>query len=282
MGILRILIVGLLTYQTLALSSTRSWVPTNSKVFRGQIVSNIAKLRGGEEGAEEVVSVTDDSPPITETGSEQQPPPPQTVVTSSAAAAMPKLSILTTALATVGKKYSSQLERRPILTKSYTAGLIFGLSDYLAQRIEQSGGEDKKPLDRTRLLVSTAVGLFYFGPAAHYWYEMIFQLLPGTGLISTIQKAVLGQLLFGPSFTCIFFAASLLQSGTFSLSNWARKIRNDLPGAWLAGCGFWPLVDLISYSLVPINLIPLFINLCSLVWTIYLSLVANRQGSKAS
>lgn len=261
MKILCILMIGLFAIQTSALSSTRSWVPSNSKAFQGKLLSNIAVLRGGEE-----VTPTDDLPIEKENPS------------MVASAIMPKLSMLTTAFATIGKQYSSQLEQRPILTKSYTAGIIFWLSDFLAQRIERSSEEDK-PLDKTRLFATTAIGFFYFGPAAHYWYEMIFRLLPGTGLVSTIQKAALGQLLFGPSFTCIFFAASLLQSGTFSLANWGKKIRNDLPGAWLAGCGFWPLVDLISYSLVPMNLIPLFINVCSLVWTIYLSLVANSQVS---
>jgi protein Mpv17 len=109
---------------------------------------------------------------------------------------------------------------------------------------------------------------------------MIFQVLPGTSLVSTLQKAALGQLFFGPSFTCIFFATSLVQQGTFSLSSWGKKIRSDLPGAWAAGLGFWPLVDLVSYSTVPKNWIPLFVNACSLVWTIYLSTVANRQAKQ--
>ena len=135
-------------------------------------------------------------------------------------------------------------------------------------------------MDWTRLISTTLVGLLYFGPAAHYWYEWIFRLLPGTGLASTLYKAFWGQLLFGPSFTCIFFAASLLQSGDFSLGAWWSKIRNDLPGAWLAGVGYWPIVDLISYSVIPVKLIPLFVNMASLIWTVYLSLVANRGKGK--
>ena len=109
-----------------------------------------------------------------------------------------------------------------------------------------------------------------------YWYEMIFKLLPGTGLISTLEKAVLGQLIFGPSFTCIFFAVGLIQSNEFTFSKWFTKIKEDLPGAWLAGVGFWPLVDIISYSVIPVKWIPLFVNFASLIWTIYLSLVSNK------
>lgn len=205
----------------------------------------------------------------------KEPPESPTTKVSS-----PKFAMITTSLASFGKIYSQQLEQRPIATKSITAGLIFGLSDYLAQRIERKEGKEK--LNLTRMLASTLVGLLYFGPAAHYWYEMIFYLLPGTGLISTLQKAFWGQVIFGPSFTCIFFAVGLLQSGTFSFGSLWAKIRSDLPGAWLAGVGFWPLIDVISFSLVPIKWIPLFINFASLIWTIYLSTVSNRSTQKSA
>lgn len=187
-----------------------------------------------------------------------------------------------TLLAGIGKSYSLSLERRPILTKSVTACIIFGMSDYLAQKLESGYNKQSKislEYNWLRTLTSIAVGLFYFGPAAHAWYGMIFKLFPGTGLVSTLQKAAMGQIFFGPSFTCIFFATNLWQSGQFTLGNWVQKIRQDLPSAWLAGAGFWPLVDLVSYSFISVQYIPLFVNICSFVWTIYLSIVANRSSS---
>ncbi|GAX29235.1 protein Mpv17 [Fistulifera solaris] len=177
-------------------------------------------------------------------------------------------------LTKLGTWYAVQIEKRPIYTKSVTACIIFALSDYLAQRLE---GKNNQQIDVKRATAGALIGLLYFGPAAHFWYEAIFRLLPGTSLVSTLQKAVCGQLIFGPAFNCIFFAVGLLQAGNFTVPRWLRKIQQDLPGAWLAGAGFWPLVDLVSFSLVPKEYIPLFINLCSLVWTIYLSKVANKQ-----
>jgi len=198
---------------------------------------------------------------------------------------MPVLSPVILALQWVGTSYSSALGAYPILTKSITAGLTFGLSDYTAQKLEKpkddvtvKGKKVAWKYNWTRTMVSLAVGLFYFGPAAHAWYEMIFKLLPSTSLVSTLQKAILGQLIFGPTFTSIFFASSLMQSGDFTLGNWAKKIKTELPGAWLAGVGYWPIVDFISFLLVPVRYIPLFVNLCSYIWTIYLSIVANRQS----
>ncbi|GKY98845.1 hypothetical protein MPSEU_000840500 [Mayamaea pseudoterrestris] len=192
------------------------------------------------------------------------------------------VAAMTTALGSFARFYEGSLARRPIVTKSLTAGFIFGLSDLLAQKIESRDSskttKSVSQLDWSRILASAAVGLFYFGPAAHYWYNWVFSILPGTSLASTLQKAALGQLIFGPCFTCIYFGVGLAQSGKFTLSNWVTKVRQDLFGAWLAGTSFWPLVDIISYSLVPKTYIPLFVNMCSLVWTIYLSLLSNRSA----
>lgn len=226
-------------------------------------VSSLLGLRGGDqpentesEGAKTITSTADSQ--------------------SESTRLSLSLAPMASKLASLGAAYGASLEKNPIPTKSVTAGAIFALSDWLAQRLEKN--KDDKTTNWTRTISSALVGLLYFGPAAHLWYETIFKILPGTSLISTLQKAALGQLLFGPSFTCIFFATSLMQQGKFSLQNWATKIKEDLPGAWIAGLGFWPLVDLVSYSMIPKNWIPLFVNTCSLVWTIYLSIVANRQS----
>jgi len=249
--------------------------------------------RGGDDSYEEIIDLDAPPPALLPVIAEEIEPAPASppLAVASACTTMGFLAPLAAVFQAAGSSYSTSLGAYPILTKSLTAGLTFFLSDYTAQRMEKPTEkvDDKatkkraaKPWkhDWTRTLVSCAVGLFYFGPAAHAWYEWIFAVLPGTSLVSTLQKAALGQVLFGPSFTCIFFATSLMQSGSFTVGNWIQKIKKDLPGAFISGAGFWPLVDIISFSLVPVKFIPLFINFCSFVWTIYLSMIANRPSAK--
>lgn len=151
--------------------------------------------RGGE------LEVDDEDVPSmeTETLTESKPTTTATATTTTTASAVaitPSVIGKTMAvLTTFGKKYSQQLELRPILTKSYTAALIFGLSDFCAQKIERSNDANGSAgdIDWIRTLASTLVGLLYFGPAAHYWYEWIFRLLPATTLVSTMHKAFWGQ-----------------------------------------------------------------------------------------
>ena len=73
---------------------------------------------------------------------------------------------MVSSLASFGAAYGASLQKRPIATKSITAGFIFALSDYLAQHWETTDGE-KKAINKTRMVVSALVGLLYFGPAAH-------------------------------------------------------------------------------------------------------------------
>lgn len=79
-------------------------------------------------------------------------------------------------------------------------GIIFGLSDWCAQLIENGGGNDDtdksvttKNIVYSRIVMTFLVGLLFFGPAANAWYSMIFKVLPSTSLISTLKKAILGQ-----------------------------------------------------------------------------------------
>jgi protein Mpv17 len=78
-------------------------------------------------------------------------------------------------LASLGSAYAASLAARPIITKSMTSAAIFGLSDVAAQKI--GGSFD----DARRTLTSILVGLFYFGPALHYWLQMITAAIPGFG-----------------------------------------------------------------------------------------------------
>ena len=157
------------------------------------------------------------------------------------------------------------MDKAPLATKAATSAAIFGASDACAQKLEQV----KEP-DATRLLTTTAIGGLYFAPAAHVWYGAITKAIPANDLRAILTKALLGQLIFGPLVTCVFFASACLQSSE-GLRALPGKIRSDLLGVQAAGLGFWPFVDLVSYACLPVDYIPVFVNGASFVWTIFLS-----------
>ena len=228
--------------------------------------STLMLLRGGEQGEDEVGNEAN-----SQLREQVETPPSNFGKMASVAVAAP--------LSSFASFYAHQLKTRPVQTKSVTAGIIFGMSDYFAQTIERnkSDDEEKKAIVKSRILTSLLVGLIVFGPAANWWYSTMFKLWPSTALFPTLIKAFLGQLLFGPAFTTIFFAAGMIQSGTFSFVGWINKIKNDLPKVAASGAGFWMPVSFVSYKFIPQEWIPLFTNVCSFIWTIYLSLVSNKK-----
>jgi protein Mpv17 len=234
-------------------------ISDSSATSRAFLMTNIMHLRSGQQ--EPGRTSADDA-----LVSAQQLPKHQ--------ASLMALSI-TPQLQTLGKVYAQLLQQYPIRTKSITAGFIFALSAIVAQLLEKRVNSDTSKqtgIIWSRVLSSSLVGLVYYGPAAHYWYKWVFHILPAATVTSAVQKAILGQLIFGPAFTCTFFAVSLVENGTFTVRNWLQKIRTDLPSAWLAGAGFWPIVDLVSYVFISPQWIPLFISICSFFWTTFLVL----------
>lgn len=206
-----------------------------------------------------------------------------------AATTLPKLSTVSSLLKSAVSCYAGSLTIYPILTKSITAGVIFGFSDWVAQVIEQKKQDGTDTTSSTslssdglsRIVASFLVGTLFFGPAAHAWFAAVFALLPSTTLLSTLAKAALGQVIFGPLFTCVYFLANMLSrpSGfqSFTFSSFKNKIVSDLPSVWKSGLGYWPLVDLIGYGYVKPNYMPLYVNGASFVWTVYLSGVTNKK-----
>ena len=174
----------------------------------------------------------------------------------------------------VGAAYSMALANHPIMTQSVTSALTFALSDTVAQSISPPpGGRGLK-----RTVVTAAIGLLYFGPALHYFLMWVTALVPGTDLLSTLQKTLLGQLGFGPAMTCIFFGAFLVADHGISsgLKQWPAKIRQDLLVTWTTELCFWPFVDIVYYSFLPVVWIPLGYNIANFFWTVFLSLQAAR------
>jgi len=93
---------------------------------------------------------------------------------------LPPVSILLS-LQRFTNSYSNALILTPIITKSMTAGFIFALSDYTPQTMNSSLNlSNKEDMNCIRTISSGLLGLLYYGSAAHVWYQMIFQLLPGT------------------------------------------------------------------------------------------------------
>ncbi|EPS65622.1 hypothetical protein M569_09156, partial [Genlisea aurea] len=169
--------------------------------------------------------------------------------------------------------YLSKLQNRPISTKSVTAALIYAAADATSQKLV---GEASEEYNIARTLRVAGYGMLLLGPSLHYWYNFMSRIFPRCDLLSTFQKIALGQTIYGPAMTALFFSIN----GAFRGENGseiAARLKRDLLPTLINGAMYWPLCDFVTFKFIPVHLQPLVTNSFSFLWTIYLTYMASLE-----
>uniref|UniRef100_A0A0D6QTJ8 Peroxisomal membrane protein MPV17 n=1 Tax=Araucaria cunninghamii TaxID=56994 RepID=A0A0D6QTJ8_ARACU len=177
--------------------------------------------------------------------------------------------------------YLEMVRKHPVLTKSVTASFILTAADITSQVITYAASDgldasDKLEIDKQRTLRMTGYGFFLSGPTLHLWFNFMSKILPKTDIISTVKKMVLGQTIYGPVITVVFFSVNAFLQGE-SGSEILARLKRDLIPTFLSGVMYWPLCDFITYRYVPVHLQPLVSNSFSFIWTVYLTYMASLK-----
>ncbi|XP_004496888.1 uncharacterized protein [Cicer arietinum] len=169
--------------------------------------------------------------------------------------------------------YLGMIKKNPILTKSVTSALIYIAADLSSQTIER---QSSKSFDFIRTLRMAGYGMIILGPSLHFWFNFVSKLFPGRDLISTLKKMVMGQSLYGPAMTVVFFSLNARLQGENGDEIVARLKRDLLP-TMLNGVMYWPICDFITFRFIPVHLQPLVSNSFSYLWTIYMTYMASLE-----
>ncbi|XP_057856969.1 uncharacterized protein LOC131066260 isoform X2 [Cryptomeria japonica] len=135
---------------------------------------------------------------------------------------------------------------------------------------------DKLEIDVQRTMRMAGYGLLLSGPTLHLWFNFMSRVLPKTDIISTVKKMLLGQILYGPVVTVVFFSLNALLQGENGSEIFARLKRDFIPTI-KSGAMYWPLCDFITYRYVPVHLQPLVSNSFAFIWTVYLTYMAGLK-----
>jgi len=202
--------------------------------------------------------------------------------------------------------YRRLLHTHPLKTKALTSSFITGLSDVGLQFYEQhsthalterrheehapdndcdiplfSGAsvfEETTDFKWSRTLTLAAVGLLYSGPLNHLWFGTLEKLvrIPHQGA-SVAFKLLVDQVMFAP----VAIAGYMIVRGTFegkSKGEIRSQLQEKLAVATKAAWQFWPVVNLISLSLVPVMYRVLIGNVCGIFWNAKLSLISSQTS----
>jgi protein Mpv17 len=168
--------------------------------------------------------------------------------------------------------YDDHAIRFPLATKATTSGICYAIGDLCAQGI---AGKNMSTFDFGRSTRSGAAGFIGHGPVAHYWLNFLDTYLSfGGAAWSVFPKMVADQGAMAIMYNTIY---SFL-IGAFKLQDpvdiWKSIKAKFVPG-FLASVRFWPAVNFLTFTVIPVELQLLWDDAFEIVWICILSGVNN-------
>jgi len=202
------------------------------------------------------------------------------------------------------RAYRWALQAHPFKTKALTTSGITGLSDVLLQFYEKGSSQEDRCLlgmqgatvvqnavdmqgasvpsfrlpdvEWSRTLTLAAVGFFYSGPVNHIWFATLEKFVRTQNHMRSVSlKLMIDQALFVPS----AISGYMIVRGFFeqkTLPQIHQQLEEKLSVATQAAWQFWPMVNIVSFSLVPLMYRVLFGNVCALFWNAKLSFISSQ------
>lgn len=148
-----------------------------------------------------------------------------------------------------------------------------GVGDLIAQCLIEKKRREEIDLKRTSQFAF--IGLF-IGPGLRFWYGFLDKRITGrTPAIKTVKKVLVDQLGCSPVFLATFISVvGLLQGENFT--GVQRKLKRDYKDVLITNYTIWPAVQLLNFSLVPLNYQVLLVQAIAIFWNTYLSWKTNK------
>lgn len=161
----------------------------------------------------------------------------------------------------------------PLVTKASTSGVCYVLGDLCAQALS---GKDLSTIRLDRAARSGVAGFVGHGPIAHYWLEFLDKFMSFGGAWWAVPAKIVADQ--GPM-SIVYNTIYSLLIGVLALRD-PREVLGDVKSAFvpgfLASIRFWPVVHLVTFGLIPIELQLLWIDVAEIVWVCILSQVNNE------
>jgi len=191
---------------------------------------------------------------------------------------------------TAWKAYKGMLIAHPITTKSLTSGGMMTISDAICQKItrDNSAKDVAKTtsvrFDSKRMLHVAVTGIVWSGPIQHWWFDTLHKIVTiNNPFLRLAVNLFLDAIIFSPLTVSGYFAMrSLLEGSGYrgACEKLSTRFFSTVVGAWK----FWPLVNVINFSMVPLQCRVLYCSVFSLFWTGYLTHVNSKaiKGGNAA
>lgn len=171
--------------------------------------------------------------------------------------------------------YDTEAIKFPLTTKAATSGVCYSIGDFCAQGF---AGKNLSTWDLARTARSGAAGFIAHGPMSHYWLNYLDKAMSfGGAWWAILPKIALDQ---GPMSAVENTLYSLLV-GALALKDpqeVLKKVHEMFIPGFIASIRFWPAVQLVTFTMIPIELQVLWQDVAEIVWICVLSGVYNEGG----
>jgi peroxisomal membrane protein 2 len=173
--------------------------------------------------------------------------------------------------------YDQCLNRRPVVTKSITAGVIVSLGDFVGQCM---GLTSSFTFDFARLARFCTMGMFLQAPVTHYYYLALDHYLPPTPSNPwtwvTFVKLFIDQTTYAPSFLfAVFLYLGLLEGDSWSKIR--AQMQEEYVTTLVSNWKLWIPATLLNMAYVPPQFRVLYCNAIFFFWSIFLSIILNEE-----
>ncbi|KAI2630354.1 hypothetical protein GGS26DRAFT_107501 [Hypomontagnella submonticulosa] len=168
--------------------------------------------------------------------------------------------------------YQRKLASRPLMTQAVTTAVLFAVGDITAQQVVEKKGIEKHEFARTGRMF--LYGGAVFGPAATTWYGILQRsVVLRNKKAEMLARVAADQLLFAPTFIGIFLSSMAVMEG----GSPQEKLNKSYWPALQTNYLIWPFVQMANFTLVPLQHRVLVVNLVSIGWNCYLSMINSAK-----
>ncbi|GLG92851.1 Uncharacterized protein GBIM_00409 [Gryllus bimaculatus] len=167
------------------------------------------------------------------------------------------------------------LQKHPTVFESLQAACVMTAGDLIAQKLV----EKKDGVDLKRTAVFASFGLFIAGPIASTWYHFLDSKISfcWPRIQRGLMKMVADQILMAPAILAVCLSYLELANGSGTLSGVKEELKNKYTPILINSFKVWPAVQVLNFSLTPVQYQVLVVQLVGVAWNSYLSYEKNRE-----
>ncbi|XP_050078611.1 mpv17-like protein [Anopheles maculipalpis] len=165
------------------------------------------------------------------------------------------------------------IKRYPVVRGMITYSLLWPTGCFIQQKLS---GKKINEIDWKKCWRFFFYGGFIVAPSLYCWIRVASIMWPQQNLKSAIAKALTEQISYTPmAMTAFYFSMSLLEAKSVEES--LNEVRVKLFPTYKVALCIWPFIQTFNFSVVPEkNRVP-FVSMCSLLWTIFLAYMKQKE-----